>query len=166
MLHIILTISQLALRGGGKLESLICESPFSCNFKFSAISCQPSAKTKSFNFSNFVSLLAKTQRNAKVVSTPQCSPIIFSDSNCYSRKDSEERKGCFHYSVTSLFTTIYSKLTDRSSKLTANSQILKDATRLKSLLSHYSQIFRFSDFKSYRNHCNEYIMNFNNLIIN
>ena len=131
MLHIILTISQLALRGG-KLESLICESPFSCNFKFSAISCQPSAKTKSFNFSNFVSLLAKTQRNAEVVSTSQCSPIIFSDSKSILAKTQRNAKV-----VSAIFFRPYSKLKAHRSKR-----------------------------KSYRNHCNEYIMNFNNLIIN
>ena len=40
MLHIILILSQLIATGGGKLGFLISESPFSCNFKFSAISCQ------------------------------------------------------------------------------------------------------------------------------
>ncbi len=132
MLHIILTISQLALRGGGKLESLICESPFLCNFKFSAISCQPSAKTKSFNFSNFVSLLAKTQRNAKVVSASQCSPIIFSDSKSILAKTQRNAKV-----VSAIFFRPYSKLKAHRSKR-----------------------------NPYRNHCNEYIMNFNNLIIN
>ena len=132
MLHIILTISQLALRGGGKLESLICESPFSCNFKFSAISCQPSAKTKSFNFSNFVSLLAKTQRNAKVVPALQCSPIIFSDSKSILAKTQRNAKV-----VSAIFFRPYSKLKANRSKR-----------------------------NPYRNHCNEYIMNFNNLIIN
>ena len=134
MLHIILTISQLALRGGGKLESLICESPFSCNFKISAISCQPSTKTKtkSFNFSNFVSLLAKTQRNAKVVPALQCSPIIFSDSKSILAKTQRNAKV-----VSAIFFRPYSKLKAHRSKR-----------------------------NPYRNHCNEYIMNFNNLIIN
>ena len=42
MLHIILTISQLALRGGGKLESLICESLI-CSIQLLTISRQHSA---------------------------------------------------------------------------------------------------------------------------
>ena len=159
MLHIILTISQLALRGGGKLESLICESPFSCNFKFSAISCQPSAKTKSFNFSNFVSLLAKTQRNAKVVPALQCSPIIFSDSKSILAKT---QRSADVVPALQCSPIIFSDSKSILAKTQRNAKVVSAI-----FFRPYSKLkANRSKRNPYRNHCNEYIMNFNNLIIN
>ena len=161
MLHIILTISQLALRGGGELESLICESPFSCNFKFSAISCQPSAKTKtkSFNFSNFVSLLAKTQRNAKVVSTSQCSPIIFSDSKSLLAKT---QRSADVVPALQCSPIIFSDSKSLLAKTQRNAKVVSAI-----FFRPYSKLKAHRSKRNpYRNHCNEYIMNFNNLIIN